>query len=153
MTPVSGDGLALLKSRFAEAGCNVTEVDGTNFQIIHPQYPVATHVQPNPFFLQLTTILHVQGQGFRPNSQAKLHTFLAKANSRSHIVKFTDGSGDFGSPDEGWSVAATAKLITGAEGLNYDVTALGNLVTLWTQDIATCVAKESEFKVVAMIEG
>jgi len=150
MTPTEDDVLRL-KSRFTEAGCTVTDIDDSAFQIVHSQSPVMTHVLPTPYYLQLSTVLFVRGQGFRPNASGKLLVFLANANSRADLAKFTDGTDDFGSLDEGWKVAVTAKLVTGRTGMDYDAEALENIVTLWNQDIANCLVHEKDFKVRAMM--
>jgi hypothetical protein len=143
--------MAVLKSQFIEAGCAVTFLDELSFEIVHPQYPVMTHVRPTPHYLQLATVLHVQGQGFLPNLTSKLHRFLSRANLRSSLVKFTDGTQDFGRREEGWNVLGTAKLITGREGLRYESCSLANLITVWCQDISRCIAGEKRFLIHAML--
>jgi hypothetical protein len=140
----------LLKSRFVEAGCKVADLDGSNFEIVPAIYPVATHVRPTPSYLQLVTVLYVQGQGFRPNSSSKLLNFLSSTNSRATLAKFTDGTKIYGRRYEGWNVAVTANLIAPRDGLDFDVGALKNLILLWSEDIGNCV-NQYEFLVQAMM--
>jgi hypothetical protein len=150
--PSPGD-LSTIRALFAATGCEVVDTGDSGFQITPVDYPVKTLVVVTPFYLELVTVLVVYGEGFRPNASSKLHAFLSAANSRTNLVRFTDGTPDLGRVEQGWKVAATLRYVTGSEGFNYDSSAIKNLLLLWQQDIATCVAEPGKFKVHAMIDG
>ena len=135
-----------LKSRFRAAGCEVTDLDDTTFEIVGRDFPVRTHVTVNPYYVQLATFIFGSPRGLLlPNRKSKIHAYLCDINRNAKLVKFTL-EGDKPNPEKGgWPIFASVKLVTGVEGGNYTAEALNNLVLLWLQDIAELFASPGGF--------
>ena len=144
----------VLKSRFRDAGCTVTDLDGASFEIVGREFALRTHVFANPYYVQLGTFIFATPSGFLPGRKSKIHEYLSRINSNAKLVKFTL-EGDKPDADRGgWPVMASVKLVRGVAGGDYDAAALKNLVMLWWQDIAELVASPGDFKQhVMMKEG
>jgi hypothetical protein len=143
-----------LKSRFRDAGCTVTDLDGTSFEIVGREFALRTHVFANAYYVQLGTFIFASPQGFLPGRRSRILEYLSRINSNAKLVKFTL-EGDRPDADRGgWPVMASVKLVTGVAGGDYDAAALKNLVMLWWQDIAELVASPGDCEVrVMMKEG
>jgi hypothetical protein len=127
-----------LKSRFRAAGCAVKDLNGSTFEVVDDEFPVRTHVEANPYYVQLGT--YVLAKPPRAVAKTKVQELLCDMNLKAKLVKFTmeaDG------PDQGtaaWPILASVKLVTGVAGGDYHATALKNLFLLFLQDIAELMA-------------
>src|SRR5688572_15920986 len=141
-----------LKERFRAAGCTVTGLGDTEFELVGgDEFPLRCHVAVDPYFIALTTILAAAGRGFMPNRRSKIHAFLNDINLAAKLVKFTLDA-DMQDPKAGgWFITASVRFVTGVAGGNYDSGALRNLVTLWFQDIAELIRADGQFVVRGML--
>ena len=147
------DEVESLKERFRAAGCTVTDLGETNFEMVGGDiFPLRTHVSANPYFIDFGTFITAIGQGFLPNRLGKVHAFLNEINKAAKIAKFTL---DADKPDPeagGWFIMASVRFVTGMAGGDYSAEALKNLVMLWFQDIAELIRADSPFELRAMLE-
>ena len=148
---LTSDELDTLKGRFRAAGCSVTDIDDTTFEMIGRDLPVRTHVMANPFFVQLGTVIEALPSGFMPSRASKIHAFLNEINLDAKLVKFTVDTDRPDPETERWPIMASVKLVTGTVGGNYEPKALENLILLWYQDIATLIARKTSFQLRAMM--
>ncbi len=51
-----------LKSRFRAAGFEVKDLDSSTFEVVDDDFPVRTHVEANPYYVQLSTYVLVKPQ-------------------------------------------------------------------------------------------
>jgi hypothetical protein len=127
-----------LKSRFRAAGCDVKDLNSSTFEIVDDDFPVRTHVEVNPYYLQLGT--YVLAKPSRAVAKTKVRELLCHMNLKAKLVKFTmeaDG------PDRGtaaWPILASVKLVTGVIGGNYHPTALKNMFLIFLHDLAELMA-------------
>ena len=142
----------VLKSRFRAAGCTVTDLDGTSFEIVGSEFPVRTHVSANPYYVQLGTFIFASPHGFLPGRKSKIHAYLSHINRTAKLVKFTLEGEKPEAERGGWPIMASVKLVTGVAGGDYDASALKNLVLLWFQDIAELIASPGDFELHAMMK-
>ncbi len=142
-----------LKSRFRAAGCAVTDLDDTSFEIVSSEFPVRTHVFATAYYVQLGTFIFASARGFLPGRKRKVHEFLSRINCNAKLVKFTLEAEGRDGRRGGWPIFASVKLVTGVAGGDYDAAALKNLVMLWFQDIAELVESTSDFELHAMMQG
>ncbi len=143
-----------LKSRFRDAGCTITDLEGTSFEIIGREFALRTHVFANPYYVQLGTFIFVSPQGFLPGRRSMILEYLSRINSNAKLAKFTLEGDKPDAERGGWPVMASVKLVTGVAGGDYDAAALKNLVMLWWQDIAELVASPGACELrVMMKEG
>ena len=129
-----------LKDRFRDAGCTVTDLQGSTFQIVGKEFPLMTHVTVNPYFVELATFLFASSKGFLPGKLSKLHEYLSDINRDAKIVKFTLERESPPVPKGVWPIYASLKYVTGEAGGEYTAEALKNLLLLWYQDIAALIA-------------
>jgi hypothetical protein len=139
-----------LKSRFRDAGCTVTDLDGTNFEIVGGEFAVRTHVFANPYYVQLGTFIFASPPGFSWRGKSRIQEYLCHINRDAKLVKFTLERDAPPTPRGVWPIFASVKLVTGVVGGDYDATALKNLVMLWWQDIAELIAFPGDFELHVM---
>jgi hypothetical protein len=136
---LSPQEIATLKSRFRAAGCAVTALDDSAFEIVSDDFPVRTHVYATPYYLQLATnILAKPRQGVPIE---KVREFLCAINLKASLVKFTMETDRPDEQTEAWPILASVKLVTGVVGGDYQASAIKNLFLLWLQDIAELMAE------------
>jgi len=136
-----------LKSAFREVSRDVSDVDDECFQVIGSDFPLMTLVRSTPFFLELNTVIQMDGQGFNPGSAKRFFPFLNALNQNANLAKLTTD----GAEDGTWTVHAKAMIVSGTEGTEYGAEALSNLLTLWHQDIAGIIATEGSYKITGML--
>ena len=149
---LSASEVEALKARFRAADCTVTDLDGTSFEIVGREFPVCTHVYANPYYVQLGTFIFANPRGFLPGRKSKIHQYLSQINRNAKLVKFTLEADKPDAERGGWPIMASAKLVTGIAGGDYNATALKNLVMLWFQDIAELVASPGNCELRTMIK-
>ena len=76
-----------LKSKFPAAGCAVKDLDDSTFEVIDDDFPVRTHVQANPYYVQLGT--YVLAKPPRAVAKTKVRDLLCDINLKAKLVKFT----------------------------------------------------------------
>ena len=140
-----------LKSRFRAAGCKVTDLDETSFEIVGSDFPLRTHVSVNPYYVQLATYIFASPQGFLPNRKSKVFEYLSDINRNAKLAKFTLEPDAPHTAKRVWPIFASVKLATGVSGRDYDADALKNLVLLWLQDIAELIASPGGFELQTMM--
>jgi hypothetical protein len=140
-----------LKSRFRAAGCAVKDLDGSTFEVVDEDFPVRTHVEANPYYLQLGT--YILARPRRALRKTKVQVFLCDINLKAKLVKFTM---DAERPDKetaAWPVLASVKLVTGIPGGDYPASAMKNLFLLWLHDIAELMANApNDFEIHPMMD-
>jgi hypothetical protein len=139
-----------LKSRFRDAGCTVTDLEDTSFEIVGGEFPVRTHVLVNPYYVQLGTFIFASRQGFSLRGKSKIQEYMCHINRNAKLVKFTLERDAPPTPRGVWPIFASVKLVTGVAGGDYDAAALKNLVMLWWQDIAELIDSPGDFELHAM---
>ena len=134
-----------LMAAFGELDCSVKGLSDSSFEIARKEYPVATHVYANPYFLQLSSIVIARPKGFPFRTRAKLHAFLNEANSKAKLAKFTLDE-EKANPDfRGWEVMASVKFVNGGVGGEWNKDVLKNCLNLWLQDIAEFILLPAPF--------
>ena len=131
-----------LKSVFRAAGCAVTDLDESSFEVVDDEFPIRTHVMANPYYVQLGT--YVLATAEPPATKAKVHEFLCTSNLKAKVVKFTMEADEPDQQTAAWPIFASVKLVTGVPGGDYQPTAVKNLFLLWLQDLAETMAKAPE---------
>jgi hypothetical protein len=142
-----------LKSRFRAAGCSVTDLEGTSFEIVSSEFPVRTHVFANPYYVQLGTFIFANPGGFLPGRKSKIHDYLSQINRNAKLAKFTLEGDRPDAQRGGWPIMASVKLVTGVAGGDYDAAALKNLLMLWLQDIAELISSPGDCELHTMVKG
>ncbi len=127
-----------LKSRFRAAGCAVKDLNGSTFEVVDDEFPVRTHVEANPYYVQLGT--YVLAKPRRAVAKTKVEELLCNINLKAKLVKFTMEANEPDKETEAWPILASVKLVTGVAGGDYHASALKNLFLLWLQDIAEAMA-------------
>jgi len=140
-----------LKARFRAAGGTVKDLEGSTFEVVDDDFPVRTHVDANPYYIQLGTYILAKPQ--KAFGKAKVQEFLCDINLTAKLVKFTM---EVDSPDKqpaAWPILASVKLVTGVAGGDYQASAIKNLFLLWLQDIAELMANApSSFEIHPMMD-
>ena len=131
-----------LKSRFVAAECAVTPLGDSTFEVVSDEFPVRTHVYATPYFLQLAT--SILAKPVQRVHIEKVREFLCAANLKSSLVKFTMETDKPDEQTEAWPIIASAKLVTGVIGGDYQASAIKNLFLLWLQDIAELMSEPPE---------
>jgi hypothetical protein len=144
--------LDALKSRFREAECTVSNLEGGNFEITHAELPLRTHVFVNPYYVELGTIITAKSDR-RHNNRSAVHAFLNRINRDAKLAKFTLDSEKQDERRGGWSIFASVKFVTGEAGGDYNAVALKNLVTLWFLDLAELMAAPEPFELYALMQA
>jgi hypothetical protein len=127
-----------LKSRFAAAGCAVKNLNDSTFEVVDDDFPVRTHVEANPYYIQLGT--YVLAKPTRAVAKTKVQELLCDINLKAKLVKFTMEADGPDKRTAAWPILASVKLVTGVAGGNYHASALKNLFLLFLQDIAELMA-------------
>ena len=127
-----------LKSRFRAAGCAVKDLNGSTFEVVEDDFPVRTHVEANPYYVQLGT--YVLAKPPKAVAKTKLQELLCDINLKAKLVKFTMEANEPDKETAAWPILASVKLVTGVAGGDYHASALKNLFLLWLQDIAELMA-------------
>jgi hypothetical protein len=142
---LSEEQIGSLRSTFRELDCAVKDLEGASFEISHKQYPVATHVYANPYFLQFSSVIVARPKGFAFRTRSKLYAFLNHANSNAKLARFAlDGdkpNANFG----GWLVMASVKFVNGAIGAEWNKEVLNNCLNLWLHDVAEFILLPGPF--------
>ena len=128
-----------LKSRFTAAGCIVTALNDSAFEVVSDDFPVRTHVYANPYYLQLATNILAKPQ--QRVTIEKVREVLCAINLKASLVKFTMETDTPDVKTEAWPILASVKLVTGVEGGDYQATAIKNLFMLWLQNIAELMSE------------
>ena len=142
-----------LKQHFRAAGCTITDIGATNFEVVgSDDFPLRSHVTVNPYYIEFATAIAAKAQGFLANRLSKVHAFLIHINLEAKLAKFTLEANKPNPKTGVWTILALFRLVTGAQGGNYDAAALNNLVLLWFQDIAELIKRDSPFQLCAMLQ-
>src|SRR5262245_49845789 len=127
-----------LKSKFRAAGCGVKDLTASTFEIIDDEFPVRTHVEANPYYVQLGT--YILAKPPRAVAKTTVQGLLCDINLKAKLVKFTMKANKPDKKTAAWPILASVKLITGVVGGDYHASALRNLFLLWLHDIAELMA-------------
>lgn len=111
---LSPEEIELVKSRFAAAGCTVTPLGESTFEVVSDDFPVRTHVYANPYYVQLTTQILAKPQRRFPIERVR--EFLCAINLKASLVKFTMETDKPDKKTEAWPILASVKLVTGVKG-------------------------------------
>ena len=144
--------LARIKSTFRAADCTLRNLEGSNFEILHAELPLRSHVLVHPYYLQLGTILTAKPVNRRDKAPSAIYAYLSKINKRANLAKFVLNHEEFDFNEGGWSIFASVRFVTGKIGGNYEPAALKNLVTIWFYDLAELMAAPEPFDLCAMFE-
>jgi len=136
--------LARLKSTFRAADCTVSDLKGSSFEIFHAELPLRSHVLVNPYYLQVGTR--------RDKEASAIHAYVRKINKQANLVKFVLNHEEFDSKENGWSIFASVRFVTGQIVGNFEPAALKNLVTIWFYDLAELMAAPEPFELCALLK-
>lgn len=140
-----------LKARFRAAGYAVTGLDDSAFEVVSDDFPVRTHVYATPYYLQLGTGILAKPQ--RRVAIEKIREFLCAINLKASLIKFTMETDRPEEKTEAWRILASAKLVTGVTGGDYQALAIRNLLLLWLQDIAELMSEPpDDFEIHPMMD-
>jgi hypothetical protein len=131
--------IEMLKSRFVAAGCAITDLDNSTFEVVSDDFPVRTHVYATPYYLQLATNILAKPKQRVPIDRVR--EFLCAINLKASLVKFTMDTEKPDAQTEAWPILASVKLVTGVAGGDYQASAIKNLLMLWLQNIAELMAE------------
>jgi hypothetical protein len=140
-----------LKSCFVDAGCQVSDLDETSFEITQSDYPVATRIYVTPFYLEWTTVIEVVAEVGSDRGGAELLELVNGLNNASSLAKFVADTEDQGSQADRFLLIVTAKLINGEETRQFRAESLSNFHTLWQQDIANAMLFDTPLELQAML--
>lgn len=87
MSDFSPDAFEIMKQQFRDIDCRVTDFSDTHFEIVHPQFPAATLINPTSYYLEYATLLWARPGGFLQRSRSLRDGFLNEANQKIHIAK------------------------------------------------------------------
>lgn len=144
--------LATIKHSFAGAVASLADLDSSSFEILGRDFPLRTHVMVTPYYLQLGTMLKAHRLGLRGRSRSRFYRYLSEMNSSTSITKVT-AEADATDEEGCWLLMARAMIVSGQEGTNYSSAAIGNILTLWHQDVANLITTEGAYEVGGMVEG
>ena len=140
-----------LQSRFVEAGCKVSDLDESSFEITRADYPVVTRIYANPFYLEWSTVIEAQASAKHDNDTTQLLDLVNRLNLDSSLAKFVVDMEDQDSGASLYLIIVTTKLISGAATREFMAESLSNFHVLWSQDIANATLSDSTFELAAML--
>ncbi|WP_425396724.1 hypothetical protein [Aeoliella sp.] len=140
-----------LKARFVEAGCEVSALDETSFEVLLADYPVVTRVFANPFYLEWSTVIQASKGEEHRDSRALLLDFVNGLNLSSSLAKFVLDLESQDSNSHPHSIIVTAKLMNGQETRKFNSEQLHNFHSLWLQDIANAINSDGTLELEAML--
>ena len=140
-----------LQSRFIEAGCEVSALDETSFEITLADYPVVTRISANPFYLEWSTVIQASEGEEHPDVRALLLELVNGLNLSTSLAKFVLDLESQVSNSKQHSIIVTAKLMNGQETRQFSSEQLHNFHYLWLQDIANAINYKSTLELEAML--
>jgi hypothetical protein len=113
-----------LKSRFRAAGCAVKDINDSTFEVVDDDFPVRTHVEANPYYVQLGT--YVLAKPARAVAKTKVRKLLCDINLKAKLVKFTMEADRPDKETTAWPILASVKLVTGVAGGDYQLSSVSH---------------------------
>ncbi len=114
------------------------DLNSSTFEVVADDFPVRTHVEVNPYYLQLAT--YVLAKPARAIAKTRVQELLCHMNFKAKLVKFTMQADGPDKQTAAWPILASVKLITGVIGGNYHASALKNMFLLFLHDLAELMA-------------
>ena len=145
--------LEAIKQKFRDVGCRVTEFENGYFEVIRQQFPVASLVQANAYFIEINTLLWARPRGFFGRLRSKRNFLLNKMNQGTKVAKVICDGDSILAEEGGWRIRASVRFVTGRVESSYETQAIDHWVNLWLQDIANLVLEDTDFEIVAMLKN
>lgn len=142
----------IIKQRFWDAGCRVTDFDDGYFEIIRQPFPAASLVRANAYFVEFNTLLWARPSGFFGKTRSKRDGLLNQMNQVTKVAKVTCDQQSIDAGAGGWRIQAMARFVTGRVGSDYETETIDHWVNLWLQDIANLVLEDTAFEIIAMLK-
>jgi hypothetical protein len=142
----------LIKQRFREAGCRVTDSEDGYFEVIRQPFPAASLVRATPYFLEFNTILWARPQGLLGSMMSKRNSLLNRMNQVTKVAKVTCDQVSISGNEGGWRIHVLARFVTGRIESEYETESIDHWVNLWLQDLANLILEDTGFEVVALLK-
>jgi len=142
----------VVKQRFRDVGCRVTDCDDGYFEVARQSFPASFLVRATPYFVEFTTIMLARPRGLFGRMMSKRNTLLNRMNQVTKVAKVTCDQSAIDGNESGWRIHTLARFVTGRIESEYDSELIDHWVNLWLQDLANLILEDTGFEVVAMLK-